>query len=42
MQHGIALPWAVKYIKDQAAGSDHGWPSAERFRLVPGSVAPEA
>ena len=43
MQHGSARPWAVKYISDHGRRhADHGASSSLRFRLSPGSVAPEA
>ncbi len=43
MQHGSARPCAVKYISDHGRRqADHGASSSARFRLVPGSVAPEA
>ena len=43
MQHGSARPCAVKYINDHGRRhADQGCVSSCRFRLRPGSVAPEA
>ena len=44
MQHGSALPFAVKYITVQGLRHiDQGEPLSLRFRLIPGSdAAPEA